>query len=148
MKKLIELKNGEDILAVDYDNQKVLFNGNEVVKMSFNADDAMFMYPYDAFEAVKEMANYVCENEWYKLSEEDKERFEDSDYEVIKDYLRWIGWNALVYKNPKTNKEHLIEDSNGKWLRLGRGWDSIEDGDREDSAFAYGVTGKKRVRIW
>lgn len=147
MKKLIELKNGEDILAVDYDNQKVLFNGNEVVKMSFNADDAMFFLEYDAFEAVKEIADWCRGNEWYELSEEEKERLED-DYEMIKEYLWCLGWNALVYKNPKTNKEHLIEDSNGKWLRKGKGWDSIEDGDREDSAFAYGISGKKRVRIW
>ena len=145
MKKMIELKNGEDILAVDYDNQKVYFNGNEVVKMSFNADDAMlFEGAYDMMLEIMEDIEY---NELYKLSEEDKERLED-DYELFKEYLWCVGWNALVYKNPKTNKEHLIEDSNGKWLRKGKGWDSIESGDYEDDAFAYGVTGKKRVRIW
>ena len=145
MKKIIELKNGEDILAVDYDNQKVYFNGNEVVKMSFNADEAMlFEGAYDMMLEIMEDIEY---NELYKLSEEDKERLED-DYELIKEYLWCVGWNALVYKNPKTNKEHLIEDSNGKWLRKGKGWDSIESGDYEDDAFAYGVTGKKRVRIW
>ena len=145
MKKLIELKNGEDILAVDYDNQKVYFNGNEVVKMSFNADEAMlFEGAYDMMLEIMEDIEY---NELYKLSEEDKERLED-DYELFKEYLWCVGWNALVYKNPKTNKEHLIEDSNGKWLRKGKGWDSIESGDYEDDAFAYGVTGKKRVRIW
>ena len=145
MKKMIELKNGEDILAVDYDNQKVYFNGNEVVKMSFNADEAMlFEGAYDMMLEIMEDIEY---NELYKLSEEDKERLED-DYELIKEYIWCVGWNALVYKNPKTNKEHLIEDSNGKWLRKGRGWDSIEDGDYEDGAFAYGVSGKKRVRIW
>lgn len=145
MKKMIELKNGEDILAVDYDNQKVYFNGNEVVKMSFNADEAMlFEGAYDMMLEIMEDIEY---NELYKLSEEDKERLED-DYELFKEYLWCVGWNALVYKNPKTNKEHLIEDSNGKWLRKGKGWDSIESGDYEDDAFAYGVTGKKRVRIW
>ena len=145
MKKIIELKNGEDILAVDYDNQKVYFNGNEVVKMSFNADEAMlFEGAYDMMLEIMEDIEY---NELYKLSEEDKERLED-DYELFKEYLWCVGWNALVYKNPKTNKEHLIEDSNGKWLRKGKGWDSIESGDYEDDAFAYGVTGKKRVRIW
>ena len=144
MKKMIELKNGEDILAVDYDNQKVYFNGNEVVKMSFNADEAMlFEGAYDMMLEIMEDIEY---NELYKLSEEDKERLED-DYELFKEYLWCVGWNALVYKNPKTNKEHLIEDSNGKWLRKGKGWDSIESGDYEDDAFAYGVTGKKRVRI-
>ena len=145
MKKMIELKNGEDILAVDYDNKKVYFNGNEVVKMSFNADEAMlFEGAYDMMLEIMEDIEY---NELYKLSEEDKERLED-DYELFKEYLWCVGWNALVYKNPKTNKEHLIEDSNGKWLRKGKGWDSIESGDYEDDAFAYGVTGKKRVRIW
>lgn len=145
MKKIIELKNGEDILAVDYDNQKVYFNGNEVVKMSFNADDAwLFECAYDMMLEIMKDIEY---NELYKLSEEDKERLED-DYELFKEYLWCVGWNALVYKNPKTNKEHLIEDSNGKWLRKGKGWDSIESGDYEDDAFAYGVTGKKRVRIW
>lgn len=145
MKKIIELKNGEDILAVDYDNQKVYFNGNEVVKMTFNADEAMlFEGAYDMMLEIMEDIEY---NELYKLSEEDKERLED-DYELIKEYLWCVGWNALVYKNPKTNKEHLIEESNGKWLRKGKGWDSIESGDWEDDAFAYGISGKKRVRIW
>ena len=145
MKKMIELKNGEDILAVDYDNQKVYFNGNEVVKMSFNADEAMLSE--GAYDMMLEIMEDIEYNELYKLSEEDKERLED-DYELFKEYLWCVGWNALVYKNPKTNKEHLIEDSNGKWLRKGKGWDSIESGDYEDDAFAYGVTGKKRVRIW
>ena len=145
MKKMIELKNGEDILAVDYDNQKVYFDGNEVVKMSFNADEAMLSE--GAYDMMLEIMEDIEYNELYKLSEEDKERLED-DYELFKEYLWCVGWNALVYKNPKTNKEHLIEDSNGKWLRKGKGWDSIESGDYEDDAFAYGVTGKKRVRIW
>ena len=57
MKKMIELKNGEDILAVDYDNQKVYFNGNEVVKMSMGTYDSKFND--DPFQEIYDRKAYL-----------------------------------------------------------------------------------------
>lgn len=127
MKKIIELKNGEDILAVDCENKKIYFNGNEVVKISFNFDGGKFLdYPYNNMLLAAVNARAV-------------------------NFQKYVAINfvlyALTYKDSETNKEHLVVEEYGNWNEVDS-WDSIEvrpDHQFNESLVVYGINGDKRV---
>ena len=134
MKKLIELKNGENVITVDCENQKILFNGNEVIKISMNYDGGVLTpNPYEAIgfmacarlsqtimELIQTGVNNTTAKEVYDALQDPNimESYIDNDFEFY----------ALTYKDSKTNKEHFIVDDGSEWLRVGdgSGYDSID----------------------
>lgn len=160
MKKLIELKNGEDVFAVNVENEKVYFNGEEVVKISFDFEGGVLVsnpYSFLDFVATAEAGRKLRDEDLQEsMSEQWEEMTEEEElidkYETMREYLEDdFKFYALVYKDKETNKEHLIQNYNGEWLRVGdgSGWDSIDGWhdveDSDDYVLAYGINDGVKV---
>ena len=126
MKNIIELKNGEDILAVDCENKKVYFNGNEVVKISFNFDGGKFLdYAYCNMLLAAVNARAVNFQKY-----------------VANNFVLY----ALTYKD-NANKEHLVVEEYGNWNEVDS-WDKIDvrpDHEFNESFVVYGINDGKKV---
>lgn len=132
MKKLIELKNGENVISVDCQNEKVYFNGNEVLKISMNYDGGVLTpNPYEAIgfmacvslsqtirELIQTEVNNTTTKEVYDALQDPNfiESYIDNDFEFY----------ALTYKDSETNKEHFVVDDGSEWRECGCGYDSID----------------------
>lgn len=122
MKKLIELKNGENVISVDCQKEKVYFNGNEVIKISMNFGGGIFLD--DPYYCIDMVAFVEADN--------------------MQDYLDNIfEFHALVYRD-KANKEHFVVDEYGNWNEIGS-WDSIALNTNDNVVVAYGINDGKRV---
>ena len=145
MKTNSEINKQENEISVDCKNKKVYFNGNEIVKMSFNFEDGVLVsnpYSFLDFVATAEAGRKLRDEDLQEsMSEHWEEMTEEEElidkYETMRVYLEDdFKFYALVYKDKETNKEHLIQNYNGEWLRVGdgSGWDSIDGWhDVEDS---------------
>lgn len=142
MNKTANINNKENVITVDCKNEKVYFNGNEVVKMSMGTYDSKFND--DPFQEIYDRMFKWSSNVFEHYCEMD-------DLELLQRYLDDdFRFNALVYRDKNTNKEHLIQNYNGEWLKNGKGWDSIILGNwsvNDWEAFAYGISGKKKVKL-
>lgn len=125
MKKLIELKNGENVISVDCQNEKVYFNGNEVVKMSSMYNEGVLTQ--EPYAALKHMCNVdiylenldngvIVDRDFDdEVSNEEMQKFLDNNFEFY----------ALTYKD-SANKEHFVVDDGSEWRECGCGYDSID----------------------
>ena len=156
MKKLIELKNGENVISVDCQNEKVYFNGNEVTKISMNYDGGVLTpNPYEAIgfmacaslsqtimELIQTGVNNTTAKEVYDALQDPNfiESYIDNDFEFY----------ALTYKD-SANKEHFVVDDGSEWRECGCGYDSIDgwrDTEFNEYVVAYGRNeGKKADAI-
>lgn len=123
MNKTATLNNGKNTLTVDCQNEKVFFNGNEVVKISMNFDDGIFLD--DPYYCIDMVAFVEAEN---------MQKYLDNKFTLY----------ALVYKDSETNKEHLVVEEYGNWNEIGS-WDSIALNTNDNVVVAYGINDGKRV---
>lgn len=126
MKKLIELKNGENVITVDCENQKVLFNGNEVTKISMNYDGGVLTpNPYEAIEFMACVSLSQTIMELIQTGVYNNDALQDPNF--IESYIdNDFEFYALTYKDSKTNKEHFVIDDGSEWRNCGSGYDSID----------------------
>lgn len=122
-----ELVKIENEITVDCKNKKVYFNGNEIVKMSFNFEDGKFLdFPY--YSMLVAAVNAKASN--------------------IQDYLdNHFVLYAVIYKDSKTKKKHLVVWEYGNWNEIGS-WDSIEvrsTHEFNETMAVYGINNGKRV---
>lgn len=126
MKKLIELKNGENVISVDCQNKKMYFNGNEILKMSsMYMEGVLTQEPYAALKHqcdthlfLENLDNGVIDDRELEdeVSNEEMQKFLDNNFEFY----------ALTYKDSETNKEHFVVDDGSEWRECGCGYDSID----------------------
>ena len=126
MKTNSEINKSEIEITVDGKSKKVYFNGNEVLKISFNFDGGKFTdCPYYSImiAAVDAKAGNL-------------RKYFDNNFRLY----------ALTYKD-NANKEHLVVEEYGKCCEVGS-WDSIEvrpDHQFNESLVVYGINDGKRV---
>ena len=127
MKTKTEINKSENEITIDCKNKKVYFNGNEIVKMSFNFEDGEFLdFPYYSFLCAAVVAKAVN----------------------IQDYLdNHFVLYAVIYKDSETKKEHLVVEEYGNWNEIGS-WDSIKVRtiqEFNESMVVYGINNSKQV---
>ena len=126
MNKTSNINNKEIEIIIDPKHKKVFFNGNEVVKISFNFEGGKFIdYPYYSImlAAVDAKAGNL-------------RNYFDNNFTLY----------ALTYKD-NSNKEHLVVVEYGKCGEVGS-WDSIEvrpDHEYNESLVVYGINDGKKV---
>ena len=127
MKTNSESNKQENVITIDTKHKKVYFNGNEVVKISFNFEDGKFLdFPYYSILVAAV----------------------DAKASNIQDYLdnNFVLY-AVIYKDSETKKEHLVVWEYGKWNEVGS-WDSIKvrtTHEFNESMAVYGINNGKRV---
>lgn len=132
MKKLIELKNGENVISVDCQNEKVYFNGNEVLKISMNYDGGILTpNPYEAigFKACARLSQTIMELIQTGINNTTAKEVYDAlqDPNIMESYIdNDFEFYALTYKDKVTNKEHFVVDDGSEWRECGIGYDSID----------------------
>ena len=126
MKTNSEINKSEIEITLDSKHKKVYFNGNEVLKISFNFEGGKFLdCPYYGImiAAVNAKAGNI-------------QNYFDNHFTLY----------ALTYKD-NANKEHLVVVEYGKCGEVGY-WDSIEvrpDHEFNESLVVYGINGGKKV---
>ena len=149
MKKISEIKNGENVISVDCQKEKMYFNGNEIVKMSSMYNEGVLTQ--EPYAALKHMCNVdiylenldngvIVDRDFDdEVSNEEMQKFLDNNFEFY----------ALTYRD-SANKEHFVVDDGSEWRESGSGtgWDSIDgwyDCELEEYVVAYCINDGKRV---
>ena len=150
MNKTANINNKENVITVDCKNEKVYFNGNEVLKISMNyMEGILTQQPYAALRD-------VCNVNLF-LEKLDNGVIDDRslDSEVTNEEMQQFLYNhfefyALTYKD-NANKEHFVIDDTCDWRECGSGYDSIDgwhDTEFNEYVVAYGRNkGKKADAI-
>ena len=102
MKNFAKINKGENVISVDVENNKIYFNGNQVIKIA--AETRTYGLFFDDPQAFIELMANVEAGE--DVTEE---------CEAIQEYLdNHFQLCQLIYKD-NANKQHIIIDDFGEW---------------------------------